>query len=438
MLAQTQIIRSGRALTVTVLISVLFCSLVLQLLLARIPGHPSDMPLNMTWLRSAVTYGIATSFQKQVEVDVELPNHGPVEITLYAIAGHAYRLFISPSLSIVQPWLAIFTKLPSILTIVATGMIIFWLTRINHTLNDALLWITLILFHPAIIFVSALWGQTDVIYSTLLMLSIGCTITSRFHGAGIACALAMLHKPNALIFLPAIIILHAKDIRTATRFTTGLIAVFLITHLYFYLAGSSWTYADLFLHSNDRAGTDPGNALNLWRIVFGSNIPYHVPIRDCFSYASCYTIGWSSVAILSLPFLFILWKLRRTAREQTGMIFGCVSSLSLITFLFGTGMHERYLFPYLLLAIPFAQRGWLQATAYWSISALYLINLMDHWRPVPWFDFMWSTTIADTSARLLVVFGLMHMTLVLRDAWKEWRSPKNSLSKKSASQKVMQ
>jgi hypothetical protein len=135
------------------------------------------------------------------------------------------------------------------------------------------------------------------------------------------------------------------------------------------------------------------------------------------------------VCAFSAPFLALAWAKRKATGDAVSLAFGAASSVSLAVYLFATGMHERYLFPYLLLAIPFAQRGWLQATTYWAISLLYLINLMDHWRPVPWFDALWSKEFADGSARLLVAFGLLHMWLVLHDAW--WPAAKSAAAKKT-------
>ncbi len=408
-------------------------AVVARLTLAPFAEHPYDMSVNKTWLRSALAYGVAGSFHTQIEENL-LPNHGPLEIGLYALSGQGYPL-ISPELSVVDPWLGFFTKLPAIIFDVAAALAVLAMCKMFTTEKRARLWALAVLAHPAAIYLSSLWGQTDVVYSALLFASIACLAARRPGFAGALFAASMLHKPNALLFIPVIGLLTLRDLKTFIRFTMTWALVMLATHGYFLLSGSTWTYLDLFASSTDRASSGFGNALNFWRAVFSDGM-WSRPARDaCIGSLSCYHIGWGAVCALSLPFLWIAWSWRGAAIERWSIVYGAAASVSLAVYLFATGMHERYLFPYVLLAIPFAQRGWLHATAYWSVSMLYLISIMDHWRPVSWFDPAWSTLLADTSARLLVAFGLLHMGLVIRDAWNERKTPKKPAPKKPAKKK---
>jgi Gpi18-like mannosyltransferase len=330
----------------------------------------------------------------------------------------------------------VFTKLPAIFFDVAAALAVYAACRMFTTEKRARLWGLAMLLHPAAIYLSSLWGQTDAVYSALLFASIACLVGRKPGFAGALFAASMLHKPNALLFVPVIGLLTLRDLKTFVRFAMTWALVMVATHLYFLVSGSEWTYLTLLSSSSDRANNGFGNALNFWRTVFGEGM-WGRPARDaCIGAVSCYAIAWGTVCVLSLPFLWITWSLRKAASDRASVIFGAASSVSAATYIFATGMHERYLFPYILLAIPFAQRGWLQATVYWSISTLYLVSIMDHWRPVPWFDPVWSALLADTSARLLVVFGLLHMGLVIRDAWNERKAPAKPAPKKPTKKKV--
>jgi len=407
----------------------------LRLALAPFTEHPYDMSVNKIWLRSAVSYGVAASFHNQVE-SVEMPNHGPLEIGLYGLAGLGYQSLVSRDLSVVEPWLKVFTKLPAIFFDVAAALAVLIMCRMLTTEKRARLWALAILVHPAAIYLSTFWGQTDVIYSTLLFASIVCLVARKPVFAGALFAASMLHKPNALLFVPILGLLTIRDVKTFLRFAMAWALIMIATHLYFLLSGSDWTYLTLLSSSSERASDGFGNALNFWRAVF-SDAMWNRPAHDaCLGILSCYTIGWGAVCALSLPFLLIAWSYRNATAERWSIVYGAASSVSLAVYLFATGMHERYLFPYVLLAIPFAQRGWLQATVYWSVSTLYLISVMDHWRPVSWFDPVWSTTFADTSARLLVVFGVLHMALVIRDAWNERRATEKPMAKMVVAKKT--
>lgn len=393
-------------------------AIAVRFFLVPVAEHPYDMGINKIWLRSAVTYGVSASFHQQVEENM-LPNHGPLEIALYGLSGIGYKTLASPDLGVVDPWLGFFTKLPAIFFDVAAALAAYATLKIFTTEKRARIWALAVLFHPAAIYLSSLWGQTDVVYSTLLFAAITCLAAARPGFAGALFAASILHKPNALLFVPIIGLLTLRDLKTFARFTMAWTFVMVATHAYFLLSGSEWTYLTLLSSSSDRANDGFGNALNFWRSVFSDDM-WNRPARDaCVGPVSCYHIGWGAVCVLSLPFLWIAWSWKSAAADRWSIVYGAASSVSLAVYLFATGMHERYLFPYVLLAIPFAQRGWLQATTYWSISLLYLISVMDHWRPVPWFDPVWSTPLADTSARLLVIFGLLHIGLVIRDAWNE-------------------
>lgn len=415
----------------------IFVAIAVRLALAPFAEHPYDMSVNKTWLRSAVAYGVAASFHKQVE-SVELPNHGPLEIALYGLAGLGYQAITSPDTETeaVEPWLTMFTKLPAIFFDIAAALAVLVICRTFTTEKRSRLWALAVLAHPAAVYLSSLWGQTDVVYSTLLFASITCLAVARPGFAGALFAASMLHKPNALLFIPIVGLLTLRDLKTFVRFSMSWALVMAMTHLYFLLSGSEWTYLTLLSSSSDRASNGFGNALNFWRAVFSDGMWSRGAREACVGSLSCYRIGWGTVCTLSLPFLWIAWSWKGAAAERWSIVYGAAASISLAIYLFATGMHERYLFPYVLLAIPFAQRGWLQATVYWSISTLYLISIMDHWRPVPWFDPVWSTFLADMSARLLVVFGLLHMGLVIRDAWNERRAPAKPASKKAAKKKV--
>lgn len=389
-------------------------ALVLRFWFVTAGEHPYDMGVNETWMRSAVTYGVAQSFHVQVK-SVEMPNHGPLEIGLYGLAGLGYELFASAETDEIEPWLTFFAKLPAMLFDIAAALAVLAVCRMLTTERRARLWALAALFHPAAIYLSSLWGQTDVVYSTLVFLSMSCLAARRPGFAGTLFAAAMLHKPNAMLFAPVIGLLTLRDLKTFIRFAMAWAFVMAGTHLYFVLSGSEWTYLTLLDSSSERAGRGFGNALNFWRIVFGDGMWNRGAGDECLYGISCYRIGWGAVCLLSLPFLWIAWASRKATEGRITFMFAAASSTSLAVYLFATGMHERYLFPYVLLAIPFAQRGWLQATAYCGVSLFYLVSVMDHWRPVAWFDVFWTTPFADASARLLLAFGLFHMTLVLLD-----------------------
>lgn len=395
---------------------VIIGALFLRFLLAPFAQHTYDMQVNKTWLRSAVIYGTAASFHQQVE-RIEMPNHGPLELGLYQLAGLGYRALVSPEMAVAEPWLTVFTKIPAMLFDIFAALAVLQLCRLVTTERKARLWALGALAHPILIYLSSLWGQTDVVYSALLFLSFSCLVQKRPACAGVAFAAGMLHKPNVLLFAPAILLLSIHDLRSCVRFCMAGAFVMIAVQYYFLLEGSQWSYFSLLAYSSERASGGLGNALNIWRVVFGTNMWSHSSSDQCLGILSCFTLGWGLITILSIPFLWIIWRLRSLDAERISIIFGATASLSLLFFLFGTGMHERYLFPYVLLGIPFAQRGWKQAMTYWMISFLFLVNLMDHWRPVTWFDALWSPFLGDAAAYLLLACGFVHMALVLHAAY---------------------
>ena len=67
------------------------------------------------------------------------------------------------------------------------------------------------LFNPALIFDSAYWGQTAALHTLWMLLAIIAASLASFGWAGVALALAVLTKPQALAIAPLVLLLAWRE-----------------------------------------------------------------------------------------------------------------------------------------------------------------------------------------------------------------------------------
>jgi dolichyl-phosphate-mannose-protein mannosyltransferase len=248
-----------------------------------------------------------------------------------------------------------------------------------------------VLFNPAVILLSAVWGQVDVVPACLVLSSflLLYTGTNRFATelvAFLVFALAISMKPQAGFALPVMLYaLYRRHFRhqdfagvvRASAHTAALaipsIGLVLLSAVPFGLGPSG------LLHFYSKsASTYPftsANAFNLWGVVgfWRRDSPGH---GDFVAVAGISAVHLGMGAFL----LGVVVVLLRAARAlQKGYLESLVlpaasAAVSLLAFALLTRMHERYMFYGLAFLAPLLFVPALRA-AYAALSALYALNL---------------------------------------------------------------
>ncbi len=338
-----------------------------------------DAVITQGWMQSAVQLGIAPSYDRNITGGM-LPLYPPFSIFLFQAAGFAYQWLISPEYALVQPAHLVFVKMPAILADLAIGFLLFlilarWKTPAWGLGAAALFW-----FHPVALFNSVIWGQTDAIY-TLLVLA-GCFLAAR--GApvlGLLCTvLACLTKPQAVAFLPLSLALLPVRPRALVGAAAGSAAVVLLLVFPFLREGNLGSMLRAYeVFEALKESRVSWNAYNLWWLLLGVDAATHTPgsatLLGPLTYRMAGLLLWGGTTLATILLLSPALRGPDDERRSAAILLaGTIIAWSF--FLLNAEMHERYLFPFVALGLPLALRSRWFFPVYFLVSLLHLLNLL--------------------------------------------------------------
>ena len=249
-------------------------------------------------------------------------------------------------------------KLPSILSDMACGLLLSREASLKTSRRQAFFLCAAYLFNPALILNSSVWGQVDSLFTLAVVIMCLSLIRKRMYPSFFAFGAGLLIKPQMLLFGPVLLAgiidwLFPKDRNQSFQPGEGFLNRFfrclvqglsvilgcLILCLPFGLE-TVWNQIMSTLGSYPYAAV---NACNLWGFL-GLNwvsqdnrflgIPYRV-------------LGWTAiVAFVALTLFLSLRNRKRTDKYPFLAAFLVIS-----IFLFSVRMHERYLYPGLVLLL---------------------------------------------------------------------------------------
>ncbi|MFN2449402.1 MAG: phospholipid carrier-dependent glycosyltransferase [Candidatus Baltobacteraceae bacterium] len=288
------------------------------------------------------------------------------------IVGHVYALF-GPHASL--DLLKYLVKLPAVLVDLADGALLFAVVRRFASERAALGAAALFLLNPAIIFISASWGQVDSISAGLALVGVYLllrsedaegAVSARFIAfAWMVLAYSLLIKPQAAVLIPlfAAFAFASRDrLRerlnaTGVGMALGVLLVFVLT-LPFHPAADAfvWLYHKYEFGKNVYAYNSV-NAFNLWSIRWWQgDVPPGFWQKDSLPIFFLPQYVWGIVLLAAATALTIVRYLQtRTPRA----LVESAALLSLAFFMISTRMHERYVYEGLIFtiaAVPFARR----------------------------------------------------------------------------------
>lgn len=362
---------------ICVLGMICIAGLLLRLSLAPLPGNGGDMQIEKGWAHSAVGLGIVPSYGRQLD-GVMLPNYPPLSMEIFAFTGHAYRLLVSPTYRMDLPAYHVFIKLPGIIADILTSILLYILLRRTRGASTALIGAFIYTVHPAVLYDSAVWGQTDAVYTLFV---VGCLVaitSERILLAGALLAAALLTKTQGIFLLPLVAVLLLFHPRWVTRFFAAATVTASVIVSPFWLAGAGGIVLRVYRDSVGYYTAVTMNAYNLWWAFFPGSAGHSDLDRlaDILPYR---WIGYCLFAISAIVVLLLLqpsvWR-KVTDPKRSFLLFPIAALLAYAFFLFLTEMHERYLFPAMALGLPLLFTGIVGAALYTLVSIGYLLNLL--------------------------------------------------------------
>jgi hypothetical protein len=263
-----------------------------------------------------------------------------------------------------------------------------------------------VLLHPAVIDVSAWWGQYESIYVLGGVVAFVLAVRGHSLWAAAALAVALMTKPQALPFLvPFGAWFLARDgVVGATRAALVGLAVIGALWVPFVGAGGVQGYArNLAEYQGDIFSFLSLRAWNPWWIVQEMLAPGRF-VADQNSVLGPLTFRHVGYGLALLGELAVFAAVLRSPTPR-GLALGLAAAV-LVAFCALTTMHERYAFgalAFLLLALPDRRAAWLTA----AFGVVFTLNLLAAIPPTP------EIGAAIPLGGIIGLIGSMAMTAIL-------------------------
>ena len=408
-----------------ILFFILLFGLVLRLMIAPSGGYEFDIGVNEGWAKSAAMLGMVQSYMEQVDGTM-LPNYPPFSLMIFTIAGHIYQ-WMDPGFDRLSPLLRIVIKFPAILADILTALCLFAIVRRTRSERAGLLAALIYMLHPAVIYDSTVWGQTDSLYTLLIVATLWAAISKRWFFCGLFTVLAFFTKLQSIILLPTVFFFMLRGWKPSLRVAIGGCIGAIIILVPFAIAGNFSPIIDVYVHTVGFYHSLSFGGYNVWPILFvnamgttDSDLLFHV---ISYRLAGLLVFCLTTLLIVCLRGWQIAKPLHPSRVPELPLLVTALTAYSF--FLFNTEMHERYLFPLMALSLPLifvSRRG---AVLYILGSLFFWLNLLGQ-LPLGPID----RALFQTFTNLSWFIGAMHffiyigMFLVILDASKPmmtWR-----------------
>lgn len=362
-----------------VLVAICMLGLFLRLLLSPLEGYGFDVGVNQGWAKSAVKLGLAKSYSEQVDGNM-LPNYPPLSLIIFASTGHAYQALVSPEYDAKRVENRVFIKFPSIVADILTAALLFFIVSKWKGRKAGYLAAIAYAFNPAVIHDSAVWGQTDSLYTMFIAACIGALAMQWNAATGVLLALALLTKAQAIVIVPlAGFVLLLRGWKAVAAATAGFVPTAIAILLPFVPDGGLQGVWNMYAQSVGYYTSVSSNAYNFWWSLLSDSANSVTDNQLLFGMMSYRAAG---LILFAFSYAWLLWHVWNNRRDlkSPGLavphLYYAGSIAAYAFFLFNTEMHERYLFPVMALGLPLAFLSRKGAGLYASVTLLFFFNLL--------------------------------------------------------------
>lgn len=339
------------------LVLLIFTILGVKMAVAPYFGYQTDLGTYKAWALRLADRGPADFYAPNYFCD-----YPPGYLYILWLLGSIYqgmKLDTSGALS------TLIIKMPGLIAdFVSTGLLY---ALLRPRVGSRMTWIVVLAyaFNPAVIFNSAIWGQTDSLFTLELFLGALLLFEGRIAFGWAILMVAAITKPQALIFLPLLASWKGnwdRPERPIIAAATGLAVATILTLPFVEPLG-------LYEHYNKGAAyyaETSVNAFNLMAILGG----FRQSDSAMLGFLS-YKVWATVFVVLFFCYLGFLIYRRRDAEMYMYLMF----LLPLGFFMLSTRMHERYLFPCLMFLAPLLPRRKHLWAFFGVLTVTYYLNL---------------------------------------------------------------
>lgn len=339
-------------------------------------GHPTDINCFMAWAYNLAQGGIRDFYTSGIFADYP--------------PGYMYMLWLmgklGSGLTYGSAGYALIVKMPGILADLLAAYLIYRIARRAGESQDPidprtgrlpLALAAFVAFNPLMAFISGGWGQIDQLLTLLLLAVIWLFLEDRLILAGLVYGVAIVTKPQALMAGPLLAAAYFCKIwdqgfvkgllRTLAAVAAACAAIFLIAlpfqngqePLWFLskILGTATSYPYASIEAFNLMALMGGNWTGIETLFLG--VPYWM---------------WGTAfIILSVAFAIVLYVFDRKHEKHALTL--CMAWLIAALFTLGQYMHERYLFPALLMLLVafvyYRDKRLITAYLWMTIAALF-------------------------------------------------------------------
>ena len=323
---------------------VLILGALARALFIQYPGLAGDVELYAYWGEVLVASGFSRFYY-----EISFCDYPP---------GYLYMLWAVTQLRFLFPGVnhVIFLKLPAIIFDLAAVYFVYRVADARLSRRHSLLIAALVALNPMMIFNSTIWGQMDIIFTLFVVLCVYFLTEEKYELGAAAFALALLVKPQALLIAPLLLYVFVEKVyRAATENGSvhfwmkklGSCAVVFLVVFYIVILPFGGTFNPLWIISLyfgtiNQYSYVSLNAYNFWWAIGSHWIPTTYTLGP-LTYS-----GWGWIAngftVAACGAFFFKYK-------GEGRLFFTGALLYTSVFMLSHRMHERYLFPAVLLFI---------------------------------------------------------------------------------------
>lgn len=271
----------------------------------------------------------------------------------------------------------ILLRLPAILCDLGCGALLYKESRKKFAGFIPLLLAAVYLFNPAVILNSSVWGQVDSVYTILLVLMCLCMIRGNMPLAYLCFFPGLLIKPQVLIFAPILfagfldqVIFHKFTVKKLLINIGAGVFSLLLTFILVLPFGAE-AVVKQYMGTVTSYPYAAVNACNFWGML-GKNWASQTETFLGISYKA---YGMAAIVLTVIGVLLYSIRHRKNRTKYPllcGILMACI-------FVFSVRMHERYLYPaviLLLFAILYCPSKKLYFS-YCGLSLLHFLNAAD-------------------------------------------------------------
>lgn len=336
---------------------ILTAGMIIRILAAPLPGLQSDTSTWFAWAIRLENFDFSHFYSKDYFSD-----YTPGYLYVLSLLGFLRNLLVLP-----DNIFYLLLKIPAITAELIIGLLVYKEARKYTPEITAIIVSSAILFNPALIFNSAVWGQIDSILTLLILATVIALKRNYLILSSVFFGLALLVKPQAIAIAPLIIFYFIKHFRISSLLKLilpGFITVSVLAFAFF----PDRTLKSLTLHIINTANEYPYtsvNAYNSWGVI-----GFWVSDQIHWNALTYQRWGYVLMAIYWLILGYFYFKKKLSA-------YALAAFATMGFFFLPTRVHERYLYPaiiFLILTISLLRSKLLLVLTV-LLSLLHLFNL---------------------------------------------------------------